>query len=127
MIGWSIRKSPVRSFEADAAAYGPLASRALGTRAVPVQQILGSVGRAHELRNDFLSFREGNMELRYLHVRKIMRDGSFLPPVDLYLLEGKYYVVDGNHRVAAARSIGQAYLDAIVTEFRPAQDETHAA
>lgn len=127
MMGWRIRKTGVRSFQADAAACGPLASRALGTRAVPVKQIVGSVGRAHELRSDFLSFREGNMDLRYLHVREIMRDDGYLPPVDLYLLEGQYYVVDGNHRVAAARSIGQAYLDAVVTEFRPAQAETRAA
>ena len=127
MMGWRIRKSRVRSFQADAAAYGPLASRALGTRAVPVKQIVGSVGRAHELRSDFLTFRQGNTDFRYLRVREIMRDDGCLPPVDLYLLEGKYYVVDGNHRVAAARSIGQAYLDAIVTEFRPAQGEIRAA
>lgn len=127
MMGWHIHRSRVRSFGADAAAYGPLASRALGARAVPVEQIVGSMGRAHELRSDFLSFRDGNTDLRYLRVREIMRDGGYLPPVDLYLLDGKYYVVDGNHRVAAARSIGQAYLDAIVTEFRPAHGEIQAA
>ena len=126
-MGWHMRKSRVRSFAADAAACGPLASRALGTRAVPVQQIVGSVGRAHELRNDFLSFRDRDMDLRYRRVRDIMRDEGCLPPIDLYLLEGKYYVVDGNHRVAAARSIGQAYLDAVITEFWPARGETHAA
>jgi hypothetical protein len=127
MMVWRIRKCRVRSFRADAAAYGPLASRAMGTRAVPVKQIVGSVGRAHELRSDFLSFREGDTDFRYLRVREIMRGDGCLPPVDLYLLEGKYYVVDGNHRVAAARSIGQVYLDAIVTEFRPAQDAIRAA
>lgn len=127
MMGWRIRKSHVRSFGADAAAYGPLASRALGTRAVPVKQIVGSVGRAHELRGDFLSFRQGNTDFRYLRVREIMRNDGCLPPVDLYLLEGKYYVLDGNHRVAAARSIGQAYLDATVTEFQPAREEIRVA
>lgn len=126
-MGWRIRKSHVRSFGADAAAYGPLASRALGTRAVPVKQIVGSVGRAHELRGDFLSFRQGNTDFRYLRVREIMRNDGCLPPVDLYLLEGKYYVLDGNHRVAAARSIGQAYLDATVTEFQPAREEIRVA
>lgn len=127
MMGWCIRKTGVRSFQADAAAYGPLASRALGTRPVPVKQIVGSVGRAHEPRSDFLSFHQGNTDLRYRRVREIMRDGGCLPPVDLYLLKGQYYVVDGNHRVAAARSIGQAYLDAVVTEFRPARGEIRAA
>jgi ParB-like chromosome segregation protein Spo0J len=59
-------------------------------------------------------------------VRQLMRKGEELPPVELYLLEGGYYVVDGNHRVAAARSIGQTYLDAVVTEFRPVRTEAAA-
>jgi hypothetical protein len=48
-----------------------------------------------------------------------MRDGAAFSPVELYLLEDRYYVVDGHHRVAAARSLGQLYVDALVTEFRP--------
>lgn len=45
-----------------------------------------------------------------------------LPPVDLYKIKDKYYVVDGNHRVAAAKEIGQIYIDAYVTEFLPTGD-----
>jgi hypothetical protein len=125
---WARRKGWVRDWQTDAAAYTSLASRPLGTRAVPVERIVGSVGRAHELASNFQSMYRGDKEGRYHRVRQIMRAGEdTLPPVDLYLLEGAYYVVDGHHRVAAARSIGQAYVDAVITEFRPAPNGMRAA
>ena len=40
-----------------------------------------------------------------------------LPPVDLIKAGGRYFVVDGHKRVAAARRIG-AMLDANVVELR---------
>jgi hypothetical protein len=51
-----------------------------------------------------------------------MENGMEMPPLDLYKLKTDYYVLDGHHRVAAARQLGQLYLDAIVTEFVPARD-----
>ena len=48
-----------------------------------------------------------------------MKRGDPLPMVNLYRLGGHYYVVDGHHRLAAARRIGAVALDAMVTEFVP--------
>jgi hypothetical protein len=42
-----------------------------------------------------------------------------LPPVELYRLGNIYYVLDGHHRVAAARLNGQLELDAQVVDFVP--------
>jgi hypothetical protein len=68
--------------------------------------------------------------------------GNALPPVKLYKLtrrssaredspQSEYYVVDGHHRVAMARKLGQDFLDAHVTEYgltaQPSSDpaQTH--
>jgi hypothetical protein len=53
-----------------------------------------------------------------------MRSGTPLPAVELYKLGSGYYVVDGNHRVAAARELGQTEIDADVSEFVPLDDAT---
>jgi hypothetical protein len=42
-----------------------------------------------------------------------------LPAIEVYQLGNEYYVLDGNHRVAAARSVGQLEIDAVVTAFQP--------
>jgi nucleotide-binding universal stress UspA family protein len=123
------RRAPVvRSFDEDAARWGPLARWHLGVRPVPLARIIGSVGRANELR--------GGAELggspvaadarrqRYRRVLTAMRSDVALPAIELAKLGSGYYVVDGNHRVAAARELGQTEIDADVTEFVPLDDAT---
>ena len=39
--------------------------------------------------------------------------------MQLYKVKDRYYVVDGNHRVAVAKEVGQTYIDAYVTEYLP--------
>jgi hypothetical protein len=64
-----------------------------------------------------------------------MQRGLPLPPVELYKIKGprdqkgaapvsEYYVVDGHHRVAMARKLGQAFLDARVVEYKVAGNKT---
>jgi hypothetical protein len=50
-----------------------------------------------------------------------MRTGKALPPVKLYLIKNEYYVLDGNHRIAAAKELGQGEIKAQVTEFIPSR------
>jgi hypothetical protein len=151
MRPWTKTTEPVRSFSADLEAHSQVGRRHLGTVTVPVGRIVGSVGRAHELGSDFLPLRRpwglSRGDARYRWVRRAMeRSGSFdldqlhhvtgryyshseydarrgmvLPPVELHKLGERYYVVDGHHRVAAALSLGQVEIDAVVTEYMPAQ------
>ncbi len=110
----------VRSFADDAARAGPLAPRALGTRTVELSRIVGSVGRPSELGPDFRPLRRwGRDDTRFQRVLQAMQEGRSLPPVELYKLGYGYYVLDGHHRVAAARQLGQHWIDANVTEFLP--------
>ncbi len=113
----------VRSFAEDAARAGPTARRELGIRVVEVARIIGSVGRADTLDGDFrsrASRREDDQRLKRLVA--LMQEGDLLPPVDLYKLGYGYYVLDGNHRVAAAKELGQLEIEAHVTEFIPLGD-----
>lgn len=116
--------TPVRSFAEDAARMGPLAQRSLGLRTVEVSRVIGSVGRAATLGTNFRPIRRQRLdEERYRRVLGAFKEGISLPPVELYKLGFGYYVLDGNHRIAAAREIGQDEVDAEVTEFVPLGDK----
>jgi nucleotide-binding universal stress UspA family protein len=118
---------PLRSFDADAARAGPLQARPLGIRTVELARIIGSVGRAHELGPDFRPLRRHPADdARFEGILRAMERGEALPPVQLYKLGYGYYVLDGNHRVAAARRLGQMEIDAVVTEFIPLGDSERA-
>jgi nucleotide-binding universal stress UspA family protein len=123
------RRAPVvRAFDEDAARWGPLARWHLGVRPVAVARIVGSVGRANDLQagGDLRGsrLRSDSRRQRYNGILAAMRSGVPLPAVELYKLGSGYYVVDGNHRVAAAREFGQTEIDADVTEFVPLDDAT---
>jgi len=114
---------PVRSFAEDAALAGTVAPRSLGSRTVPVSRVVGSVGRAAELDASFrLTSHSKSEEERYKRVRAGLAEGAALPAVKLDKLGYGYYVLDGHHRVAAARDLGMFELDAEVTEFVPLGD-----
>ncbi len=45
-----------------------------------------------------------------------MRQDEPLPPIEVWAWRGEYYVLDGHHRVAAARALGSDYISAQVIE-----------
>lgn len=95
----------------------------LGVRTVEVKKIVGSVNRWQDFDSKFRFKLKSKLALeRYENIVKAMEQGVILPPVVLYKIRDKYYVLDGNHRVAAAKQIGQTYIDAKITEFIPAGD-----
>jgi nucleotide-binding universal stress UspA family protein len=113
----------VRSFNDDLALAGPVAPVTIGLREVPVDRIVGSVGRARELGADFIPLNAKRREdERFSRLRKAMLDGAALPPIKLYKLGYNYYVLDGHHRVAVARAHGMRELEAEVTEFLSSSD-----
>lgn len=114
---------PVRSFSEDCERAGPVAPHSLGVRTVEVARIIGSVGRSNELDANFRSVsHRREEEMRYQRVYQAMERGISLPPVVLYKVGYGYYILDGNHRVAAAKQLGQLEIDALVTEFIPVSD-----
>lgn len=63
----------------------------------------------------------------YPHGEYEGKRGAVLAPVELYKLGDVYYVLDGHHRVAAAVSLGQVEIDAVVTKYAPARETEPAA
>ncbi len=114
----------VRSFDVDVAAAGGVGGRVdKGFKEVPVDKIVGSVGRSHNLRSDFFYKTGQAVTARFRRVGQAMAEGKSLPPLELYKVKepeqpSTYYVVDGHHRVAMAKQLGQDALDAHVVEYR---------
>jgi hypothetical protein len=117
---WFGSKREIRSFDEDTARLTGLARHYAGIRPIATGDIIGSLGRVHELRADFMPNLRPDGDERFRRVRQAMEEGRMLPAIDVYKLGNRYYVVDGHHRVAAARSLGILALDAVVTEFTSA-------
>ncbi len=135
----------VLSFEREVEAAGVAGRVDAGMATIPAAKIVGSVGRAAVLRSDFFR-KSGKVTDRFVRIGEAMERGVALPPIEVYkarLLRRRgvreavvteYYVVDGHHRVAMAKKLGQDYLDAHVVEYRvgpppadPAGGESRAA
>jgi nucleotide-binding universal stress UspA family protein len=111
---------PLLSFDTAASRAGALRRRPPQLQSVEVARIVGSVGRVAELGADFRPARRarrGIDEQRLDRLRAAMAQQQRVPPVDLYQLGFGYYVLDGHHRVAAARLLGQVEIDASVVRF----------
>lgn len=93
------------------------AQRDGGLREVPIDQIVGSVGRYRDFDRAFLP-RQVRTRDRWESVDRAHREGTEVPPIELYRIGEVYFVKDGNHRVSVARERGQAFIDAHVTEVR---------
>lgn len=110
----------VKSFNKDQMVVGPGDRREIGIREVPLEKIVGSVGRYHDFDHRFRLKRNIPSE-RLQAIKTALREGKSLPPVALYKIEEEYYVVDGNHRVAAANEMGWKTIAARIIEFLPSQ------
>jgi DNA-binding Lrp family transcriptional regulator/uncharacterized ParB-like nuclease family protein len=91
-----------------------------GICAVPVNRIIGSVGRYHDFDSRFRIKPHVPSE-RLKLIKDAMRQGKHLPPVKLYQIKDEYYVLDGNHRVSAAKEFGHELIDAYILEFIPSK------
>lgn len=102
-----------------------LVPRALGLRTVDVARIVGSATRAHELTTEFRALHASPQdEQLFQNIRAGLARGDDLPPAELYKLGFGYYVRDGHHRVAAARQLHRAAVQAHVTELAPLDEPT---
>ncbi len=99
---------------------------ARGRRAVDPRKIVGSVGRREDFDRSFMPLRASAGQ-RWKRVDLAFHKAKDLPPVRLYKLGDGYFVEDGNHRVSVARFHGVEWIDADVTELRPAGAEGQRA
>lgn len=88
----------------------------LGLQQVPIERIVGSLGRYRDFDRVFLP-RQSHTRNRWLNIDRAHYEKIELPPVDLYKMGDIYFVRDGNHRVSVAREWEREFIDAYVTEI----------
>jgi len=90
-----------------------------GIHDIPIDAIVGSVGRYTDFTRSFLP-RHSNDQERWARVKAIMLDptGTGMDPIEVYKVGEVYFVLDGNHRVSIARQEGFKYIEAHVIEVQ---------
>jgi len=88
-----------------------------GLQNIPVDAIVGSVGRYTDFTRSFLPRRADAGE-RWARVKTAIESGEGLPPIEVYKVGEAYFVIDGNHRVSIARQEGFKTLEAHVIELQ---------
>jgi len=85
-----------------------------GVRDIPLDAIVGSVGRYSDFTRSFLPKQKSDEE-RWAQVG-VAAKSTELPAIEVYQIGEAYFVLDGNHRVSVARRKGLQYISAYVTE-----------
>jgi nucleotide-binding universal stress UspA family protein len=86
-------------------------------REIPLDAIVGSVGRYQDFSRTFLPRTDADAE-RWARVMLASDSLTGLPPIEVYQIGEVYFVVDGNHRVSVARQNGAKTIPAYVIPFR---------
>ena len=92
-----------------------------GIQTVQLNRIVGSVGRYKDFDSQF-RFKHSVPQERLQWIKNAMRNGRTLGPVKLFEIKDEYYVLDGNHRIAAAKELGHDEILAHIEEFIPSKD-----
>ncbi len=88
-----------------------------GVQEIPLDQIVGSVGRYRDFTRDFLPKRASD-ESRWANVKAAVHNMTGMSPIEVYQIGDAYFVRDGNHRVSVARQLGSKTISAHVTEIK---------
>ena len=86
-----------------------------GLQEIPLDAIVGSVGRYTDFTGTFLPKSVINKD-RWIRIYAEAEGSMGLPPIEVYQVGKVYFVRDGNHRVSVALAMGQKLIEAYVTE-----------
>ena len=87
-----------------------------GLQDIPLNSIIGSVGRYTDFTRDFLPRRKSDEE-RWARVYEFINKQQEILPIQVYKIGEAYFVLDGNHRVSVARQMGHTHIPAYVSEL----------
>ena len=86
-------------------------------RDIPLDAIVGSVGRNTDFSRNFLPLFDSDQD-RWARVMAGATGSTGLPPIEVYQIGEVYFVLDGNHRVSVARQLDATSIQAFVREVR---------
>ena len=115
------RPRKLKSFDRVARALELRTPIAVGVRPIRVEDVVGTVDRVHDFDANFRPSRRLDSQ-RHRRMLELVKRGVPLPPICVYEVLGEYFVIDGHHRVSAARATGAKYMDARVEVYLPAVD-----
>jgi uncharacterized protein (TIGR00730 family) len=87
-----------------------------GTETIPIDRIVGSVGRYREFNREFLPTQEFLRD-RWKHIYDLAHGATGFAPIDVYQVGDVYFVRDGHHRVSVLSELGATSVEATVTEL----------
>lgn len=87
-----------------------------GLQDIPLDSIVGSVGRYTDFTRRFLPRYERSLD-RWTRVKGVAINSIGLPPIEVYKIGAWYFVSDGNHRISVAREMDAKTIQAYVTEI----------
>ena len=119
-IGRRLRREPddvalILPFEEVVEAFGRVGENDAGLQTVRLEAIVGSVDRLHEFDRRFRPT-TARTRGRWERIAAARRREETLPPISLYRIGDLYFVRDGHHRVSVAKAMGDAVIDAYVSE-----------
>jgi hypothetical protein len=119
-IGARLRGQPsdvalVLPFEEVVEALGRVSERSLGLQSIPLDSIVGSVGRTRDFDRSFRPT-SNKTRPRWERIANAQRRGKDMPPISVYRIGDMHFVRDGHHRVSVARAQRREDIDAHVTE-----------
>jgi len=88
-----------------------------GEAMVPISQIVDTLEPTECFDRQFRPTSD-RVRARFQRIAAEVRSGRGMDPVELYQCSGSYYVLDGRHRIAVARALGQRSVCAPVTDVR---------
>ncbi|MGN6680501.1 MAG: hypothetical protein ACTHKL_22295 [Streptosporangiaceae bacterium] len=97
---------------------GPLGwrgERQLGLQTIPLESIVGSVSTRRDFDRHFRPT-SARVRTRWERVALAQRRGEVIPPIEVYRIGDRYFVVDGHHRVSVAVAKRERKIDANVTQ-----------
>lgn len=116
------KQEPLKGFYAESRARGYQDSVDRGIQAVVIDEVVGSVGRSLSFNRDFSIRDPGHVShalARVARIEEALERGEAVPPIELHKMDDEYYVLDGHHRIIAAKKQGQKFIDAHITEYLP--------
>lgn len=113
------RARRLHSFDAVLKAAGLEGRSEGGVQDIPIDRIVGSLGpesKAADFDPTFLPI-SPKLRDRWTNIYEAMLE-SEVPPIEVYKVDDKYYVVDGHRRVSVARALDRPTLRARVINVR---------
>jgi len=92
-----------------------------GISMVPLERIVGSVGRYRDFDDQFKTKPTKKNE-RLESILTAMKAGKVMPPISLYQIKDDFFILDGHHRFQAAKRLGYTSIRSHILELLPSKN-----